>query len=120
MRSGESFRELIQALGNRAVDAILLMCSDPQNISAGLRALRSAWNRLLGAYANIGYAPNADFGADPDSEKYYRITPSSGDMDPKRYAQFAEEWLAQGAQIVGGCCATGPEHIAAVAELIRN
>jgi len=120
MRSRESFRELIQALGNRSVDAILLMCSDPLNISAGLPALRSAWNGPLGVYANIGYAPNPDFGVDPDSEKYYRITPSSDDMDPKRYAQFAEEWLALGAQIVGGCCATGPEHIAAVAERIRN
>jgi homocysteine S-methyltransferase len=39
-------------------------------------------------------------------------------MTPERYAQFAKEWLAQGAQIIGGCCATGPEHIAAVAGVI--
>ncbi len=120
MRSGESFEELIQELGNRPVDAILLMCSDPSSISASLPALRSAWNGPIGAYANIGYAPNPDFGSGPDAEKYYRVTSSSADVDPERYAQFAEEWLHLGAQIVGGCCATGPEHIAAVASCIRG
>jgi S-methylmethionine-dependent homocysteine/selenocysteine methylase len=25
-----------------------------------------------------------------------------------------------GAQIVGGCCATGPEHIAAIAEIVKG
>ena len=32
---------------------------------------------------------------------------------PSGLAQFAGTWIEMGAQIVGGCCATGPEHIMA-------
>ena len=39
---------------------------------------------------------------------------------PGIYAGFARTWLAEGSQIVGGCCATGPEHIAAVAPLVED
>jgi S-methylmethionine-dependent homocysteine/selenocysteine methylase len=120
MRSGESFEKLIESLGNRPVGAILLMCSEPENISAGLPALRSAWNGPIGAYANIGYGTNPEFGVGTQAERYYRFVQQSGDMTPERYAQFADDWLTRGAQIIGGCCATGPEHIAAVAKVIRG
>lgn len=36
------------------------------------------------------------------------------DTDPAGYLQFAEDWVAQGATMVGGCCGIGPEHIAAL------
>lgn len=57
----------------------------------------------FGAYANAGHAaeglgweaPTADAAA--------------------RYADLAETWVARGAGIVGGCCGTGPAHIAELA-----
>jgi homocysteine S-methyltransferase len=33
------------------------------------------------------------------------------------YAQQASQWMSQGAQILGGCCKTTPEHIRALAQL---
>jgi S-methylmethionine-dependent homocysteine/selenocysteine methylase len=33
---------------------------------------------------------------------------------PTRLAEFARAWIEMGAQIVGGCCATAPEHIMAM------
>ena len=33
---------------------------------------------------------------------------------PGDYAQCVQDWLDMGAQIVGGCCASTPEHIAAL------
>ena len=39
---------------------------------------------------------------------------------PERYAGFAREWKAMGAQVIGGCCGTGPEHIRAVGAAIRG
>ncbi len=36
------------------------------------------------------------------------------DLDPPRYLAFARDWVARGANIVGGCCGIGPEHIAAL------
>jgi 5-methyltetrahydrofolate--homocysteine methyltransferase len=38
---------------------------------------------------------------------------------PSRLAEFAQEWIDMGAQIVGGCCATGPEHIMAMNAVVR-
>jgi len=41
------------------------------------------------------------------------------DLDPASYAKFAMHWVEQGANIVGGCCEVGPEHIAAIAERLN-
>ncbi|MFH1825665.1 MAG: homocysteine S-methyltransferase family protein [bacterium] len=35
-------------------------------------------------------------------------------MTPKQFGQFALKFAKQGVRIIGGCCGTGPEHIAAV------
>ncbi len=40
------------------------------------------------------------------------------DYYPSRIARFASDWLGAGAQIVGGCCASGPEHIAAIRRVV--
>jgi len=71
----------------------------------------------LGAYANIGYGDNPKFGSSPD-ESIYRI--DTGPYTPARYAEVAREWKEMGAQIIGGCCATGPEHIEAIAPLLKG
>jgi S-methylmethionine-dependent homocysteine/selenocysteine methylase len=34
--------------------------------------------------------------------------------DPERYAEWAMARCAEGARIVGGCCGTTPDHIAAL------
>ena len=36
---------------------------------------------------------------------------------PDRYRALAEGWVASGASIVGGCCGTGPDHVARLAGL---
>ncbi|MDE2813670.1 MAG: homocysteine S-methyltransferase family protein, partial [Gemmatimonadota bacterium] len=35
-------------------------------------------------------------------------------------AEFAGEWKRVGAQIIGGCCASGPEHIAAMYPVVKE
>jgi len=37
---------------------------------------------------------------------------------PERYAGLAQAWLELGAQVIGGCCGTGPAHIAALNKLL--
>ena len=118
MPFGESFRELTAALGERPVAGILLMCSNPEAISAGLPLLRTAYGGVIGAYANLGYNPTGPVANRPLLSNQL---PSGGpdiiqaeDYSPSRVARFASDWLAAGAQIVGGCCASGPEHIAAI------
>ena len=116
LQYGESFEELAAALTGRRLDAILLMCSSPDAISASLPRLRAAYDGPIGAYANIGYAKNPDYTAAP-GEQWHTIDQHT--YAPARYAMFAREWLGMGAQIIGGCCATGPEHIAALREVLN-
>jgi len=35
-------------------------------------------------------------------------------MTPGRFAEAAQAWVQSSAQIVGGCCGTGPDHIRAL------
>jgi S-methylmethionine-dependent homocysteine/selenocysteine methylase len=109
MQHGESFSELVAALKGHRVDALFLMCSTPEEISACMPGLRSAYDGPIGAYGHFGYDVNPKFGSSPD-ELYFVIDNTV--HTPARYAEFARQWKEMGAQIIGGCCGTGPEHIA--------
>jgi S-methylmethionine-dependent homocysteine/selenocysteine methylase len=39
-------------------------------------------------------------------------------ISPEDYAAQAQSWVAQGYQVIGGCCGTGPEHIRRLKERI--
>ncbi|QTA37621.1 homocysteine S-methyltransferase family protein [Thermosipho ferrireducens] len=39
-------------------------------------------------------------------------------LSPERFSRYMEEFVRMGANIVGGCCGTGPEHIKAMIERI--
>jgi len=41
------------------------------------------------------------------------------DMSPDDMANFAKKYVALGAKIVGGCCGSTPEHIAAIAKAVK-
>jgi len=73
-----------------------------------LQELRSATN------LPIWFKPNAGMPAlDSDGQPTYTIT-------PEQMAADVPTWLEAGAQIVGGCCGTSPEHLAAIARVIKN
>ncbi len=100
---------LVEALGGRRVDCILAMCSAPEYVTDRLPALRAAFDGPIGAYANIGY-------------RYHTTAEDDlfGEHTPERYAGYGRGWLDAGAQIVGGCCATGPEHIEALRPVVKG
>jgi len=115
MQAGESFEQLATALGGRRVDAILLMCTDPQTTTVCLARLRDAFAGPIGAYANIGYG-QADPATRQPGQQFHKI--DTGDCTPQRYAEYGRTWLDLGAQIIGGCCATRPAHIAALRRMM--
>ena len=100
---------LVQALKGRRVDCILAMCSAPELVSDRLPGLRAAFEGPIGAYANIGYRYHTT-----DEEDLF------GEHTPDRYAEYGQHWLDTGAQVVGGCCATGPEHIRALRPVVKG
>ena len=117
MLGGETMTELAAALKGRPVDGIFLMCSYPEGITAALPLLRKAYDGPIGAYAHLGYDENPKFGKSAD-EPYFNI--EERDYTPERYAEFARRWKEDGAQVIGGCCATSPEHITAVARALKH
>lgn len=111
LRSGESPGEAVAALEGLPVEAFLFNCCLPEAISAALPALRAATSRPIGAYANAltGFKSDYEMGGQAGEG---RETPARDDLDPEAYAGFAREWRALGADILGGCCGIGPDHIA--------
>jgi S-methylmethionine-dependent homocysteine/selenocysteine methylase len=114
-RNGETMEALGKALRGHPVQAVLLMCSRPEGVSATLPRLRQAFDGPIGAYPNVGYNPMAPVGGrvhlGPDLT-WAQAAP------PTQLAELAHQWIDMGAQIVGGCCATGPEHIMAMKVIV--
>lgn len=48
-----------------------------------------------------------------NNEALYRVTPQA-------MAEYAEKFVAAGARIVGGCCGSTPEHVAAIAKAVKQ
>ena len=124
MQYGESLADLAAALEGHPVDAVLLMCSNPESVSGGLPILREAFPCPVGAYPNLGYNPTGPLANRP---MLTNQKPSAGvdilqnaDYYPTRMAEFAGRWKEMGAQVIGGCCASGPEHIAAMAPVVKG
>lgn len=114
LSSGETLENLVAELEGDQPDAILLMCRPPEHISAMLPALQHAFEGAVGGYANVGYEKDPE----PTRHQYHSV--DQGYITLVRYAAFCEEWLELGAQIVGGCCGTTPEHIAAIRPFVTS
>ena len=89
------------------VEVVLVNCSPVDSISALLPKL-SRLGLRTGGYGNVGR---------PDPEKGWL---ASGDASAEAYAQAGCRWVEAGAEVVGGCCGTGPEHIRALAAALRT
>lgn len=113
LRSGEPMSEAA-AVGADA-DAVLANCSAPEVMPRALDAL-TASGQPTGAYANAFKMITKAFltgGATAEDLS------AREDMIPELYAKHALSWLNHGATILGGCCETGPAHIAEIARHLR-
>ncbi len=113
---GGTLEELAIALKGSPVAGVMLMCSYPAQISTGLPRLRKTFDGPIGCYAHLGYDKNPHWGE--PGEPYFLIDRLG--YTPERYAECAVEWKQVGAQIIGGCCATGPDHIEALRRALRG
>jgi homocysteine S-methyltransferase len=88
------------------LDALLPLASAAVNVMhspldatlPALRAVATRWTGPFGAYPELG---------------------ESAALTPAELAAQAREWIAAGAQIIGGCCGTTPDHIRALASLVK-
>jgi len=111
LRSGERMADLAPLVEKYQPDAVLVNCSSPEAMEAGLLDIRD-FGLPFGAYANAFERITDDF-LDPNAS--VDTLTARRDIWPNVYADFAMHWVAMGATIIGGCCETGPAHIAEIA-----
>jgi len=101
---GEPLRECAAIVaGFPQTVAIGVNCTPPALMPPLIAELRAGSNKPILVYPNSGEGW--------DAERRCWI----GSTDAGEFGARAAEWFAAGAQMVGGCCRTGPEHMRAVA-----
>jgi S-methylmethionine-dependent homocysteine/selenocysteine methylase len=105
--SGEPLAEALAAVGALDADLVGVNCLPPSHVGAAIGALQAS-QRPFAVYANLG-APRAGTGG-----------ARTHDETPAEFAAHAQNWVAQGARIIGGCCGTRPAHIHAIASGART
>jgi len=118
LRSGEPVAPAVLHATRRGADAVLFNCCQPEVIGEAVVAAKQVLHAadpgsvgdgvLVGAYANA-FAPQPPTARANDSLSELR-----NDLGPTEYLRWVRQWLDDGAEIVGGCCGVGPEHIAAI------
>ncbi|MEM7280630.1 MAG: homocysteine S-methyltransferase family protein [Pseudomonadota bacterium] len=116
LRSGETIQAAAALLESVDVSGHLVNCSIPEAITEAVPKLMSTNADFHGAYGN-GFESIPDtrrkgFGEDQLAER--------ADLGPTAYREYAQRWLDQGVDLIGGCCLIGPAHIAALWELIEG
>jgi 5-methyltetrahydrofolate--homocysteine methyltransferase len=101
--------KMAQVFGALGVDVVGINCgrSLEDNLNA-LIELKSATD------LPIWFKPNAGLPKlDEQNRPVYDVT-------PEEMGTRAAEWVAAGAQVVGGCCGTSPEHLKAIARSVKG
>ena len=116
LRSSEKVKNIVKIAHDYQVSAILANCSVPEVMGSAMNIFSDS-GLPFGAYAN-GFSHISDEFIDSDSSTV-ALLKKRQDLSPEKYADFAMEWIAKGATIVGGCCEVGPNHIAEIASRLR-
>jgi S-methylmethionine-dependent homocysteine/selenocysteine methylase len=98
----DSLEDLLRALVDPALAAVTVMHADPEVTLDAIDIVRRHYAGPIGVYAETGswQPPNWVFDG----------------LIPDEYLQRAVTWAGHGAQLIGGCCGTGPGHIRLLAE----
>jgi S-methylmethionine-dependent homocysteine/selenocysteine methylase/precorrin-6B methylase 2 len=104
---GDVFGRAARRLEEMGIAALLVNCIPPDHVDGIVSYLRDFTDLPLGVYPNLGYYTSAG----------WRFESKIGGPE---YAEMAVRWRAEGAQIIGGCCGTRPEHITAARDALAG
>ena len=108
------------AHGESLRDCAAVAAGFPQTVAVGVNCTQPAWIASLivelrhASATPIIVYPNSGEAWDAQSRCWIE---TSGASSPAAFARQSRDWFAAGAQIVGGCCRTRPEHIRQIAAL---
>jgi S-methylmethionine-dependent homocysteine/selenocysteine methylase len=95
--------ELLSALIGPELSVVGLMHCKAEIIEPALEVLARHWQGPVMVYPEVGTWRPPNW--------------LPGELTPDEYLALAERWVAAGAQLIGGCCGVGPDHIAALRPL---
>lgn len=106
-----TFRDDVNASFADTVDKVMslggsvagVMHSEVKVVGPALEVLRAHWSGPMAAYPHSGHFVMPEW-------QFVDL------ISPEDLLAEAEKWVAQGAQIVGGCCGIGPDHIRVLVE----
>jgi 5-methyltetrahydrofolate--homocysteine methyltransferase len=106
---GNSAQDCVKSLTEAGVDVIGANCGsiDPEQMALVVSMIRSMTDLPIISQPNAGKPMIVE-----DKTVF--------DMSPEAFAQGIEKCVNAGANLVGGCCGTTPEHIRKTAEIIRE
>lgn len=108
LNDGSKIKKCVSIFKNHPkVFAVGVNCTDPKYISGIIKRIKAAdSDKKIIVYPNSGEAYNA-------KNKTWL-----GLSDPNLFVEMTKEWLEFGADIIGGCCRIGPEHIRRMHKII--
>jgi homocysteine S-methyltransferase len=107
--TGLAAADVPAAVADLDLVAVGVNCSlGPQSVLFGLERMRSATGLPLIAQANAGL-PNVSTGR--------LVYPNAS---PEYFGEYAAHALALGAAVIGGCCGTTPDHVAAIRRAVSE
>lgn len=110
--SGEDLRIAVRAVEDAGARAVLVNCTEIGSIQACLEALRATANGMIGVYPNV-----EDRTALPDWTHVAHHVPVR--QTAAELADLMRQWIADhDLDIIGACCGSTPEHIAALHSLV--
>ena len=104
---GDEFGRAARRLDEIGVQALLINCLPPDHVPGMLPWLRDFTDLPLGVYPNLGYFTDDGWSFDKT-------------VGAEQYGDLAAVWREEGAQMVGGCCGTRPEHISGAIARVRD
>jgi homocysteine S-methyltransferase len=113
---GEDGKTLTGVAPQEAASCLRALAVDVMGINCSIGPLTSL--EVLRAFAPVAgvplaVQPNAGFPQRVGGRIVYPLA------SPELFGEFAREAAALGARLIGGCCGTTPQHIAAVARTLR-
>ncbi len=100
------------AEGSPQIIAVGVNCTAPVWIAPLIGELRTATTKPIAVYPNSGEGW--------DAERHCWIEGTAGEAEAAGYQALAAGWFREGAQLVGGCCRTGPAHTRAVRAAMKQ
>lgn len=107
--SREPLADAVKEMEKGGAAAVLVNCAPPADITRAVTRLKGNTSLPFGGFAHIGRfsPPSWKF-------EFFPQFVETESWSPQRYADEAARWREAGARILGGCCGTGPAHIAAL------